>query len=225
MVDNLIGDWYQGDGDPDWSLLQPPFVGAIIKATEGTHYDGGAWFQRHWPAIQRESLLRGCYHYVSFGESAEQQLDFFLRTVDRAGGWGPNDLIAVDVERGGQRVPLTAQLVIDTTTTIARGIHEATGIPVILYGGELIRSLNITDHMGCSYLWTARYAATLPASSYTSMGWHLDELVMWQYCGKETATRVESYLPGYPSTTPCGPADISVLTMPVEKVRQVFCVT
>lgn len=234
MTDPLIADFYAGDGDINVQAIADaglPWAGVVLKATQGDYYDGGSWFQRYWPAVRRVGgdrygvdWLRGAYHYLDFAVSAEKQADAFLRTVDRAGGWGAGDLIAVDVERGGQRAPLTKALVQGVTTRWAQIVHQATGMPIILYGGELIRSLGITDHMGCEAAWVARYSGTLPPATYEGMGWKVEDLWAWQYAGKTTGTHVDAFLPGYATTTPAGLADISVLTMPMERLRERFLV-
>lgn len=235
MADPLIVDWYQGDGAVDPQKIVDagdPWRGIVLKATEGTYYNGGAWLGMYWPAVRRawgdrygSTGLRGCYHYLSFSERAQPQADAFLKAMDRAGGFSFGDVTAVDVERGGQRAQLTKSLVIDTTSAWAQAVHEATGMPVLLYGGELIRSLGITDHMHCEALWTARYAPTLPAETYESMGWRLADLIAWQYAGVGGHGQVEASLPDYPTTTPAGPADISAITMPWDEVQRRLLVT
>lgn len=233
MADPLIADYYEGDGSPDLQKLVDagdPWRGVVLKATQGCYYSGGSWLQRYWPAVRRVGAdrygvdwIRGCYHYADFSLPPKAQADYFLSTVDRAGGFGPGDVIAVDVERGGQRATLTKQLVIDVTSGFAEAVHASTGMPIILYGGELIRSLGITDHMRCEALWTARYAPTLPRESYEGMGWALTDLWAWQYAGA-TGHGVESHLADYPSTTPAGAADISAVTMEWETTRRRFLV-
>ena len=98
-------------------------------------------------------------------------------------------------------------------------------MPVVLYGGDLIRSLGIRDHMGCEALWTALYNADLPRHYYEDMGWTVEDLLAWQYAGKTTATHVDVFLPNYPTRSPAGLADLSALTMPLETVRARFLVT
>ena len=229
MSDPLIADFYAGDGAVDITSLANagmPWCGIVLKATQGTYYDGGEWLRRHWPAAKSDAgdrygrdWLRGAYHYLDFAADAAKQADYFLATIEKCGGFSSGDIIAVDVERGGQRVPLTRSLVEDTTSAWV----ERLGRPVLLYGGELIRSLGITSHMGCAALWTARYAPTLPPQTYQDMGWQLGDLAMWQYAGKTTASYVDSFLAGYPATTPAGLADISAVTMPLETLKQRLC--
>jgi GH25 family lysozyme M1 (1,4-beta-N-acetylmuramidase) len=221
MTSPLIVDTYAGDldGKTDLSKLiaaGPPWHGWMGKATQGNYYSGGEWFRTHWPLAKSlagdrygHDWFRACYHYLDLRVDAKVQAEYFLSVVSRAGGWGSGDLWpVVDVERAGQRGGINAQLVIDRVSEWARIVTEHTGRSVILYAGSYLRELGIRDHMGCSLLWVARYGETLPLDSYASIGWSLDELFGWQYCGDG-----DGNLRGYPVVTPIGKVDISVLTI------------
>jgi len=220
MTDPLIVDLYAGDlnGKPNIGALVaagPPWHGLILKATEGTGYDGGSWFQTCWAqardlAADRYAVdwFRGAYHYVRFSQSPEKQVDLYLHTIDRAGGWGPGDFWPVlDVENVNNAGASAAQIV-DCVSAMAESLRVRLGRDVTLYGGSLLYDNAITDHMGCSRLWTARYAATLPSIVYERIGWQRQDLLMWQYCGDG-----EAYLANYPATSPIGKTDISALTI------------
>lgn len=232
-VSPLIVDTYAGDLDGHTNVSKliatgAPWHGWMGKATQGTYYHDQAWFAPHWQAArdtERYGLdwFRGAYHYLDLRVDAQAQAEYYLRAIDRAGGWGHGDLWpVVDVERAGQRAGITAQQVIDKVTRWANVVHEATGQSVILYGGSYLRELGIMDHMGCSLLWVARYTATLPVGSYTSLGWQLSELFGWQYCGDGVGA-----LAGYPLTSPIGKVDISAVTLPdaLKFIRNKMCVT
>lgn len=234
-VSPLIVDTYAGDldGATDIGLLirsGPPWHGWMGKASQGNYYRDSAWFDPHWRdarvlAGERYGVdwFRGAYHYLDLRIDAQAQAEFYLRAIESAGGWGYGDLWpVVDVERAGQRAQLSAQQVIDSVTKWTEVVKAATGQQVLLYGGEYLRELGIRDHMGCAAVWVARYAASLPVGSYASLGWTLDELFGWQYCGDGT-----SYLAGYPAVAPIGKVDISALTMkdPIAFIRSRMCVT
>jgi hypothetical protein len=89
-----------------------------------------------------------------------------------------------------------------------RTVKQKTGKEVILYGGSLLADLGITDHLGCSALWIARYTATLPQMVLDRIGWDRRELFGWQYAGDG-----EAYLADYPHESPIGKVDISALTI------------
>lgn len=222
-VDPLWVDLYAGDNnDPHWGLLQlnKQYYGAIIKATEGTYYNGGKWFTDNWKAISPKYTgartlpwYRGCYHYLKFNQDGDAQALYYLKAVALAGGWEKSDLLPiVDVEMGGagdSNQKGTATQVVGVATAFTTRVFRETGRPSILYGNGAMRDLGITSRMGCEYLWIPRYTDTLPAITYTRAGWDPSRLLFWQYCGDG-----EAYLKGYPTTSPLGRTDISVLTIP-----------
>lgn len=218
-IDSLLIDIYEDDldGKPDIATLVaagPPWCGMILKATEGTYYNGGTWLETYWPLARSlagsrygATWFRGAYHYAYMGERGAAQADYFLDHVQSAGGWGLGDLWPIiDVESAGQPEDMTQQRVIDVVSAWAERILACTGRAPMLYGGSYLRSFGITDHMGCQALWIPSWTSTLPASTYTSMGWSLADTWGWQYCGDGTA-----YLEGYPHVTPIGATDISAV--------------
>lgn len=241
MSDYLLADIYAGDGDVEVEKTAAaglPWIGYGLKVNQGDWYDGGSWFQAMWPRVMQAGgdrygvdWFRLGYSYLDFAISPERNADGLLKTVDRAGGWSYGDLVAVDVERGGQRVALTKSLVEDTTSKTAEIIHNETGMPVIFYGGETPRSLGITDHMHCEAAWVAEYELKLNPAIYLNMGWGLSDVIFWQYAGKENAHKMDAKLAGYPWVTPAGLADISALIYQgggdagLSALRMRFCVT
>jgi GH25 family lysozyme M1 (1,4-beta-N-acetylmuramidase) len=218
----LFVDVYASDlnGHLNWQALAklgPPWHGAIIKATEGVTYEP-SWFGRQWRAIREAvpdrfggDFFRGAYHFLRFGVSGKAQAEYYVRAIERAGGWAIGDLWPiVDVELGSDAHPnrrATASQVVDSTRTFAARVQELSGRKVMLYGNGAMRDLGIRDRMGCSWMWCPRYTPTLPREIYERAGWTLDELVLWQYCGDGTA-----FLSGYPATVPgFGSCDLSVL--------------
>jgi GH25 family lysozyme M1 (1,4-beta-N-acetylmuramidase) len=206
----LLVDYFQGDHAPDLSAVSsdPRYAGAIIKATQGTHYNGKGWFAPQWASIHDQSgygdtWFRGCYHFLNFNEDGAAQADYYLKTVQDAGGWDHGDLWPiVDVERGREDNPnqkATAEQVIACTKNFVAQVKAVTNRPVMLYGNGAMRDLKIRDRMGCDWMWCPRYTATLPAFIYERAGWSIDQLVMWQYSGDG-----KGVLANYPTATPDG---------------------
>ena len=221
MTDPLIVDAYSGDGWKAWDELVgagAPWCGAILKATQGTYYDGGVWFPTSWRSVRAagrarygHDWFRGAYHYLDVRQPGDQQADYFLSAVDRAGGWACGDLWPmVDVERAGQRLTISAAQVIDCTEAFTQRVQQRLGRQVMLYGGSWLADLGIVERMGCSWLAIARYTPTLPQHVYQRIGWDLASLALWQYCGDGVG-----HLDGYPVQAPgCGRIDISALVLP-----------
>jgi len=219
----LLVDIYAGDlgGKPDIAKLVDagmPWCGLLLKATQGDYYSGGSWFQKYWPQTKMlaqkagrygKDFFRGTYHYFDMRIDAKTQADYFLKYVERAGGWDVGDLWPmVDVEASGNPGNITGQQIVDSVSTWSSAVELATGRKPVLYGGSFLAEHGVTDHCGCQLLIVARYAATLPAFVYERIGWKVEDLYAWQYCGDGDA-----HLVAYPSVSPLGKTDISVLTV------------
>lgn len=222
MTAELFVDVYSGDlhGTPDWKRLAElgaPWHGAIVKATEGTHY-APLWFANNFRAIREaggdrygHDWFRGAYHFLKFNEDGAKQADYYLHAVDAAGGFAIGDFWPiVDVELGGEKNSnqlASGTQIIDCTTAFAERCTAVTGRKVMLYGNGAMRDKGIKDRMGCSYLWCARYTPTLPKEIYERAGWDADTLALWQYSGDGVA-----FLNGYPASPPgFGKCDVSAV--------------
>jgi GH25 family lysozyme M1 (1,4-beta-N-acetylmuramidase) len=231
MTNPIFVDVYKGDlkGKPNWAAVFADLriAGAIIKATEGLSY-GPDWFDVNWKALapdaagQRPGFLRGAYHFLRFDLDGKAQADFYLKIVNRGGGFLPGDIIPiVDVELASERHPnhnASAQQVIDSTSAFSARLKELGYGPVMLYGNGAMRTLKINNRMGCDWLWIPRYTKALPPLVYERAGWTLDQIALWQYCGDgvgslaDYPTRIEGF----------GEVDISVAMIPdLSVIRQV----
>lgn len=221
----LLVDIYAGDvhGKPDIAKIVAaglPWIGVDLKVSQGIQYASGQWLNTYWPIARNaagarygKTWFRGGYHYLQFdkNQSALAQARFFLKQIDKAGGWGPGDLMAtVDVEEAAQPAGVTAQQVIDYTSIFSLEILKQTGRRAVCYGGSYIRGLGITSHMECESAWVACYGPTLPPKIYQQMGYpDWKKVYAWQYCGTEAFTGP----PNYPQVSPAGHVDISTMLM------------
>lgn len=230
MVSPLIVDTFSGAEQPTsvWKTLAAagaPWHGAIIKATQGTAF-GPRWFDDHWPAVRAaggdrygDTWFRGAYHFLNFFEDGKAQADFYLKVVERAGGWDSGDLWPiVDVELGSKTNKnrlSSKQQVIDCTTAFADRVRGELGRDVMLYGNGAMRDLEITSRMGCSWLWCPRFTDVLPREIYERAGWSQDRLAFWQYAGDGVGGDNVG-LKGFPASAPGlgTKCDISALTIP-----------
>lgn len=209
----------------------PPWHGAIAKCSEGAGRSGqawevrlGEWFFRHWPAmadVERYGVdwFRGCYHFLLCDGDGAAQAEHMLRTIELAGGWRRGDLWpVVDIEEGSGNAHRAARggsaLVMDTTQQFADKIKSETGRDVVLYSGWWLKSLGITSHMGCDWLWYARYSEKLPRRVYEAIGWTEDRLLMWQYDGSGTQNGLLENYPRFAPMEHGSSVDINVLTLP-----------
>lgn len=226
-IDPLIIDLYPRDAPVDYDAFCAaghPWSGVVFKASQGTRYRYDEWIKaqrnafiaavaRH-PRAYGELMFDGFYHYLDLSVPGTAQADLFCRVVDGAGGekigtlWG-----MVDVERGGQAIKDPSRaLVEDCTRGFADRYHQLTGRTATLYGGELLRSVGVTDRLGCGRSAIALYNSTLPADIVRRTGTDLDHLMLWQYQG----TEAPSGPAGYPRAVPGSSAlvDVSAIVLP-----------
>jgi GH25 family lysozyme M1 (1,4-beta-N-acetylmuramidase) len=231
----LLVDLYHGDKGklPDWSAVvaAPGYAGAILKATEGTAYPKESWVIANWPRVKAAGgarygvgWFRGAYHFLKFNLDGTRQADYYLKTIEKAGGWDEGDLLPiVDVELGADtnsNRKASAQQIIDCTSAWSGRVKAKTGRDVILYGRGAMRDKNIKHHMGCKWLWNPSYTSLMKKATIERVGWTVPEVAMWQYCGDGTA-----FLKGYPKSVPnFGEVDISVfLAGTVDDLRTKLC--
>lgn len=217
----IIFDVYSEDdiGPFEAAAGDPRCVGGYLKASEGVNY-APAWFVDNWTKLRAAaperhgvSWFRGAYHFLRAREDGGDQADAFVAQLARAGGLAGGDFAPmVDVEleeHTGGNMTASAQQWIDTTSAFAERVKALLGRPVVLYANTVLHERSITDHMGCEWLWPARYTATLPRSVYEDVGWSRWELFAWQYAGDGSGS-----LAGYPtSIAGFGTVDLSVMQL------------
>lgn len=149
------------------------------------------------------------YHYWLRRHGAREQALRYLVEVERAGGWAPGTTVAVVDAEEGQNAGASAAEVEDGVSTFAEVVREETGRKTAVYCGWWVHDLGIKSRMGCDYVWPASYTPRLDPSRYAALGFKVDEMIAWQYCGDG-----DSVLAGYPKTAPgLGPEDISAITL------------
>lgn len=231
MSSPLLIDLYPGDHRVDWEAYVaagPPWCGAIFKATQGVRYSYLEWLTHNRNQLRDaggkrygSDLFDGMYHYLDLAADGSRQADYFWSAVESSGGERAGTLPAmVDVERGGQIVKsITRALVEDRTRAFADRYHQLSGRLPTLYGGELLRSLGVTDRLGCARSAVALYGTHLAGADGSTVnflqrtGTDLAHTMLWQYRGTETQ---EHGPVGYPMTAPgCAAAvDINAVVLP-----------
>lgn len=228
MTDPLFVDVYAGDGPKDWDIFckaGPPWHGVIIKCSQGTYYRPAEYARERWRFFAAANdrygidLFEGAYHYLDLSIDGSAQADYAMAAVEDSGGEKSGTLwMTVDIERGGQRKIPSRQGVIDCVSRFAERYHQLSGRPPTLYGGELLRALNVGDLMGCGRSWVALYGSELhgkgesTAQFLVRTGTDLAHLMLWQYDAGNDEKSPEPK--GYPNEAPgCGKVDISALVM------------
>jgi GH25 family lysozyme M1 (1,4-beta-N-acetylmuramidase) len=233
-VDNLLVDLYAGDlrGKPDLLKLGAvgvPWVGVLLKATQGTWYPRGSygdWFRRYWKMAEmapleneyRHPWMRGAYHYADINSKPEADAEAFMALVGSAGGIRPEDMCPVlDVEGAGNPKTPGPRRLQDWIGRFSNYIRKALGRGPILYGNIYLAENNYLGLCGCEGIIVARYTSTLPSSIYQRLGLSLKDLAGWQYTGTGPVTPAPA---GYPQTSPLDiheKVDITALQWPIKQ--------
>jgi hypothetical protein len=227
-VDPLFIDRYPGDAKGDGAAFcaaGPPWHGAVFKLSQGLDFQYAAWAgEQRKPFINSPryggDLFDGFYHYLTIAQDGAAQADRFMGLMKLIGGELVGTMWAmVDVERGGQRKTPNRQQVIDCVSAFAARYRQLSGRAPTLYGGELLRDLQVGSLMGCGRSWVALYGRELHGVGestrqfLTRTGTDLDHLAWWQYDAGRDENQPEPT--GYPNVVPgFGKSDISALTLP-----------
>lgn len=215
----LIVDQAQSDGTTPESVATLvaagyPWAGISLQGSHGLGMVG-RWFDENWRASGRAVVgarygvdwFRMAYHYLLVAQDGAAQADVALAAVDQAGGWDDGDLwLGVDVERGEQPAIATAAQVQAVVEAFAARVLRRTGKRPLLYAGSYTRDLGISSRMGCCMLWYPQWSSTLNWSTVQRMGFDMQTTLLWQVTGDAPAS-----VPGYPSVTPIGAEDFSVM--------------
>ena len=205
-------DVYHGNIDlvPAARIAADPRFGfVILKATEGTRYSWAeTWLPPNWKAVGKTRLARGAYHYMLFDQPGKEQAEFYLQSVEAAGGFKDGDLHPIFDAEWKLNDGATAPQVEDCIGDFVDKIHQE-GHKVIRYGRSLFRDLGIGTATGADFGWIPRYNDELgPTDDIGFADPH-----MWQYSnGTFNFTANPSSAPGM------GPGDMSVVLTDLERL-------
>lgn len=228
MVDPLIIDLYPKDRPLDAAAFiaaGPPWCGAVFKLSQGTRFRYDKWaYQQRQPFLRSDryghDLFDGYYHYLELDVDGRAQAEWFWSLMEQIGGEKIGTLWAMlDVERGGQRIAdPTKQQVVDCSMAWAERYEQLSGRKATLYGGELLRALQVGSLMGCGRSAVALYGQELhgkgesTAQFLARTGTDVLHLMQWQYTAAEGKATGPA---GYPTEAPgIGRCDISALVLP-----------
>lgn len=225
MNDPCVIDIYEGDGNTNLDAIasapqptQPTdveWIGAMLKVSQGTYYNGGAWLARMYPHSQS---LRSKnpkwntipYHYHDVSQGGEVQAMYYLSQVKRVTLAERPPFYVLDVERGGQRGDFTKQQILDSVTPAVQCIKRITNKEVVCYGGSYLRDNGITlAELGMDFAWVADYGAELTPAVYAPIC-PLSKVWGWQYAGLAGNGVEEVKLKGYPWLAPPNPPGVKM---------------
>ena len=82
----------------DWAAhAQAGDAFGFVKATQGD-YNKQATFAANWASMKQAGLIRAAYHFFDPTVDGVAQADWYVDTVNAAGGFGPGTLAMLDIE-------------------------------------------------------------------------------------------------------------------------------
>lgn len=211
MTAYFVPDIYANDlgESPNFSALfaRSDIAGVILKATQGMQY-APQWFVNNWNRARQSSrygstFFRGCYHFGMPNWRGDQQADYCLAHIARAGGLASGDMpIAWDLEGSAWT---SSQQIVDISSQFAERIRARTGKSPVLYTGATVRDRGIKQRMGYQQIWT-------PHLDMSKAGWSLKDYTLWQYAGDGKLYNPASAVYGFPlSISGWGATDMNVV--------------
>ncbi len=153
---------------------------AIAKASEGVTFVEGQ-FAVNWPAMKAAGVVRGAYCFFHPRPDAPNtEADFFVQTVNQAGGFEPGDFAALDLETLDNAT--AAQTAADALTFLQR-VKADTGITPIIYTSPRVFDTLLGSPTGFSGypLWDVTWNGGPPNCPNIPASW--SGWAFWQYAG------------------------------------------
>jgi lysozyme len=164
---------------------------AIAKASEGVTFVEPQ-FAINWPAMKAAGVVRGAYCFFHPSpDDPVQEADFFVETVNKAGGFEPGDFAALDLEVLDQATP--EQVAADALAFLKR-VKDDTGITPIIYTSPRVFDSLLSSPAGfAGYpLWDVTWNGGPPKCPNIPASW--PGWAFWQYAGDSITA------PGLPGT-------------------------
>ena len=153
---------------------------AIAKASEGVTFVESQ-FATNWPAMKAAGVVRGAYCFFHpRPDDPAQEADFFVQTVNQAGGFEPGDFAALDLETLDNAT--AAQVAADALTFLER-VKADTGITPIIYTSPRVFDSLLGSPTGFSGypLWDVTWNGGPPNCPNIPASW--PGWAFWQYAG------------------------------------------
>lgn len=156
---------------PDWADLQlEGIVGVILKASEGSTYVDPTFHDRYREA-KASGLKVATYHFLKAGGDIEDQIEWYLDTVDPE----PGERVVIDFEDKG----LTRG---DLLSAVQALVNYDENLQITVYGSSSFLRETVGDEpaslLAGTSLWVASYTTAANPSSFPKV-WKTWSL--WQY--------------------------------------------
>jgi lysozyme len=152
----------------------------IAKASEGVTFVESQ-FATNWQGMKAAGVVRGAYCFFhSSPDDPVTEADFFVATVNKAGGFEPGDFAALDLEVLDNNTP--AVVAADALAFLQR-VKQDTGITPIIYTSPRVFDTLLNSPTGfAGYpLWDVTWNGGPPACPNIPASW--PGWAFWQYAG------------------------------------------
>lgn len=165
----------------DWqAFAQGGWDFAIAKASEGVTFVESR-FAANWKAMKAAGVVRGAYCFFhSSPDDPVVEADFFIDTINQAGGYEPGDFLALDLEvLDGNTPDVVAR---DALAWLER-VKSVTGITPIIYTSPRVFDTLLGSPAGFSGypLWDVTWNGGPPKCPNIPASW--PGWAFWQYAG------------------------------------------
>ena len=153
---------------------------AIAKASEGVTFVEPQ-FATNWPAMKAAGVVRGAYCFFhSSPDDPATEADFFVDTVNQAGGFEPGDFAALDLETLDNDTP---DVVAADALAWLQRVKADTGITPIIYTSPRVFDTLLDSPTGfADYpLWDVTWNGGPPSCANIPASW--SGWAFWQYAG------------------------------------------
>ena len=147
---------------------------AFIRATRGIDFTDYR-FEENWTEMHDAGIIRGAYHFFTFGDDAEQQALYFSENVKIIAGDLPPVLDIEDDLTGNER-RFTAQQIIQKISVWLTSVEKTVGIKPIIYANSDYYKKYIAGNFESYPIWLASYSPDKAVKNYFDVRWFF-----WQY--------------------------------------------
>ncbi len=178
------------------------YVGLMLKCTEGTRYPTD-WFVTVWrrardcartPAgdVYGAEWFRGAYLFPDLEKPGIPQADFWLRTIEKAGGYDQVGCMSpwLDIEYTKRNAGATKQQVLDCVIPIVDKVYDAIGRRMTIYGGRQVsiklRIPRVGLPLGTRQV-NASYTEDIGLAGIEAAGFRLKDLDLSQFTDGKTS--------------------------------------
>jgi lysozyme len=147
---------------------------AFIRATRGIDFTDYR-FEQNWSEMRDAGIIRGAYHFFTFGDDAEQQALYFSENVKIIAGDLPPVLDIEDDLTGNER-RFTSQQIVQKISVWLTSVEKAVGTTPIIYTNADYYKKYIDGNFAGNPIWLASYSPDKAVKNYNDLRWFF-----WQY--------------------------------------------